>query len=140
MSETKTGTLSATQPALTTQQVVELTKKLNYGTWRFQKTWNPLHIADAEGCYFTDGAGKRYLDFSSQLMCVNIGHKNRAVIESIAEQARKLAYVAPGFTTDVRAELSQLLLEVLPAGLDKFFFNPSGTESNEAAMKIARLF
>jgi taurine--2-oxoglutarate transaminase len=125
---------------LSSADVVASTKKLNYGTWRFQKTWSPLHIVDAEGCYFTDGAGKRYLDFSSQLICVNIGHKNRAVIESIAEQARKLAYVAPGYTTDVRAELSQLLLEVLPQGLDKFFFNPSGTESNEAAIKIARLF
>jgi taurine--2-oxoglutarate transaminase len=125
---------------LSSADVVAATKKLNYGTWRYQKSWSPLHIVDAEGCYFTDAAGKRYLDFSSQLMCVNIGHKNRAVIESIEEQARKLAYVAPGFTTDVRAELSQLLLEVLPKGLDKFFFNPSGTESNEAAMKIARLF
>jgi taurine--2-oxoglutarate transaminase len=125
---------------LSSADVVASTKKLNYGTWRYQKTWSPLHIVDAEGCYFTDGAGKRYLDFSSQLMCVNIGHKNRAVIAAIEEQARTLAYVAPGFTTDVRAELSRLLLEVLPAGLDKFFFNPSGTESNEAAMKIARLF
>jgi len=125
---------------LSSADVVASTKKLNYGTWRYQKTWSPLHIVDAEGCYFTDGAGKRYLDFSSQLMCVNIGHKNRAVIAAIEEQARTLAYVAPGFTTDVRAQLSRLLLEVLPAGLDKFFFNPSGTESNEAAMKIARLF
>src|SRR5580658_928015 len=131
---------TVTDITMTSQEVSDWTKKLNYGTWRYQKSWSPLHIVDAEGCYFTDGAGKRYLDFSSQLMCVNIGHKNRAVIESIAEQARKLAYVAPGYTTDVRAELSQLLLEVLPQGLDKFFFNPSGTESNEAAMKIARLF
>jgi len=66
---------------------VELTKKLNYGTWRFQKTWNPMHLADAEGCYITDGAGKRYLDLSAQLMCVNLGHKNPAVIAAIAEQA-----------------------------------------------------
>src|SRR6202050_2557132 len=110
MSETKTGTLSATQPALTPQQVVELTKKLNYGTWRFQKTWSPLHMADAEGCYFTDGAGKRYLDLSSQLMCVNLGHKNPAVIAAIAEQAQELAYASPAYATEARAELSQLLL------------------------------
>ena len=140
MSETKTGTLSATQPALTTQQVVELTKKLNYGTWRFQKTWNPLHIADAEGCYFTDGAGKRYLDLSSQLMCVNLGHKNPAVIAAIAEQAQELAYASPAYATEARAELSQLLLDVLPDGLTKFFFTTSGTEANEAAFKIARMY
>src|SRR6266568_9617052 len=113
--------VSAAQ-ALTSAEVVATTKKLNYGTWRFQKSWNPMHVADAEGCYIIDGSGKRYLDLSSQLMCVNLGHKNPAVIEAIAEQARRLPYAAPGFATDARAELSQLLLEVLPAGLTKFFF------------------
>ena len=73
-------------------------------------------------------------------MCVNIGHKNKAVIKSIAEQAEKLCYVAPGYTTDVRAELSKLLLEVLPKGLEKFYFSTSGTEANEAAIKIARMY
>src|ERR1700744_4366697 len=115
-------TISAPQGTLTTQQVVELTKKFNYGTWRFQKTWNPMHIADAEGCYFTDGAGKRYLDLSSQLMCVNIGHKNPAAIASIAEKAEALAYASPAYATEARAELSQLLLDGLPEGLTKVFF------------------
>ncbi len=126
--------------SLSSQEISELTRKLNYGTWRFQKGWTPLHVADAEGCYFIDGNGKRYLDFSSQLMCVNLGHKNPAVIRAIEEQARSLPYVAPGYATDVRVELSQLLLEVLPAGLEKFFFATSGTEANEAAFKIARMF
>src|SRR5579871_6573712 len=125
--------------SLTSAQVVESTKKLNYGTWRFQKSWNPLHVVDAEGCYFIDSSGKRYLDFSSQLMCVNLGHKNRAVIQAIEDQARTLPYIAPGYATTVRAELSRLLLDVLPAGLVKFFFTTSGTEANEAAMKIARM-
>jgi len=129
-----------TTTTLSSQEISEWTRKLNYGTWRFQKGWAPLHIADAEGCYFIDGNGKRYLDFSSQLMCVNLGHKNRAVIEAIAAQARALPYIAPAYATDVRVELSQLLLEVLPAGLEKFFFTTSGTEANEAAIKIARLF
>jgi taurine--2-oxoglutarate transaminase len=129
-----------TTTTLSSQEISELTRKLNYGTWRFQKGWSPLHVADAEGCYFIDGNGKRYLDFSAQLMCVNLGHKNRAVIEAIAAQARALPYIAPGYATDVRVELSQLLLEVLPAGLEKFFFTTSGTEANEAAFKIARMF
>jgi taurine--2-oxoglutarate transaminase len=98
-----------------------------------------LHIVDAEGCYFTDSSGRRYLDFSSQLMCVTLGHKNPAVIAAIEEQARKLPYIAPGFATDVRARLSLKLLEVLPVGLEKFFFTTSGTEANEAAIKIARM-
>src|SRR6201996_6037599 len=126
--------------SLSSQQVSELTRKLNYGTWRFQKGWTPLHVADAEGCFFIDAAGKRYLDFSAQLMCVNLGHKNPAVISAIEAQARALPYIAPGYATDVRVELSQLLLDVLPKGLEKFFFTTSGTEANEAAFKIARLF
>src|SRR6202451_618664 len=127
-------------PALTSEQISKITRQTNYGTWRFQKTWKPLHIADAEGCWFTDGAGKRYLDLSSQLMCVNLGHKNPRVIESIAEQARELCYVTPGYATDARARLSTKLLEVLPEGLNKFFFTTSGTEANEAAFKIARMY
>jgi taurine--2-oxoglutarate transaminase len=125
---------------LTSEDITEITRQTNYGTWRFQKGWKPLHVADAEGCWLTDGAGKRYLDFSSQLMCVNLGHKNPRVIESIAEQARELAYVGPGYATAARARLSQKLSEVLPDGLTKFFFATSGTEANEAAFKIARMY
>jgi taurine--2-oxoglutarate transaminase len=125
---------------LTSEEIAKITRETNYGTWRFQRSWKPMHIADAEGCWMIDGAGKRYLDFSSQLMCVNLGHKNPAVVEAIAQQARELAYVAPGYATRARAHLSEKLLEVLPAGLNKFFFTPSGTEGNEAAFKIARMY
>ena len=128
------------QNALTSQQISDITRQTNFGTWRFQKGWKPLHIVDAEGCWITDSSGKRYLDFSSQLMCVNLGHKNTRVIEAIAEQARELAYVTPGYATGARARLSAKLLEVLPEGLNKFFFATSGTEANEAAFKIARMY
>jgi taurine--2-oxoglutarate transaminase len=125
---------------VTSDEIVEITAKNTYGTWRFQKNWKPMHITDAEGCYFYDAAGKKYLDFSAQLMCVSLGHKNQAVIKSIQEQAAKLPFAAPGFATDARAELSKLLLEVLPKGLEKFYFSTSGTEANEAAIKIARMY
>jgi len=124
---------------MTSQEVVELTAKNTFGTWRFQKGWKPLHIVDAEGCFFIDSSGKRYLDFSSQLMCTTLGHKNQAVIKAIQNQAASLPYIAPGFATTARAELTKLLLEVLPKGLEKFFFTTSGTEANEAAFKIARM-
>ncbi len=134
--------MSETSPSntLTSEQISTITRQTNYGTWRFQKGWKPLHVTDAEGCWFTDGAGRRYLDFSSQLMCVNLGHKNARVVEAIAEQARELAYVTPGYATAARARLSEKLLEVLPEGINKFFFATSGTEANEAAFKIARMF
>ncbi|HEY2470264.1 MAG TPA: aminotransferase class III-fold pyridoxal phosphate-dependent enzyme [Terracidiphilus sp.] len=129
-----------TRPELSAEEISKLTRETNYGTWRFQKSWKPLTITDADGCWMTDGAGKRYLDFSSQLMCVNLGHKNAAVVEAIGRQARELAYVAPGYATEARARLSAKLLEVLPSGLEKFFFATSGTEANEAAFKIARMY
>ena len=126
--------------ALTSEEISAITRQTNYGTWRYQKTWKPLHVVSADGCWFTDGAGKRYLDMSSQLMCVNLGHNNPRVIEAIAEQARELPYIMPGYATNARAVLSRKLLEVLPAGLTKFFFTTSGTEANEAAFKIARMY
>jgi len=125
---------------LRTDEALDIIVKHTYGTWRFQRGWKPLHVVDAEGCYFFDSSGKKYLDFSSQLMCSNLGHKNKAVIDAIIEQAKKLPYIAPGYAVEVRAELSKLLLQVLPKGLEKFFFTTSGTEANEAAIKIARLY
>src|ERR1700744_2188477 len=105
---------------LTAEEISAITRQTNYGTWRFQKGWKPLPVMDAEGCWFTDGAGTKYLDFSSQLMCVNLGHKNPRVVESIGEQARELAFVGPAYATRARARLSAKLLEVLPEVLDKF--------------------
>src|SRR5215470_14881221 len=122
-----------------TSDVSQITARHTYGTWRSQRGWAPLHVTRAEGCYFWDHAGKRYLDLSGQLMCSNLGHQNAAVVEAICKQARELAFVAPGFTTEVRAQLAVKLLEVMPRGLDKFFFCTSGTEANEAAVKMARL-
>ncbi len=130
----------STSEKLSSSQVSELTAHLTYGTWRRQKGWMPLHVVDAEGCYFVDAGGKKYLDFSAQLMCVTLGHKNRAVIEAIQQQAEKLAFIGPGYATQVRAELAELLTEVLPQGLTKYFFATSGTEANEAAFKIARMY
>jgi taurine---2-oxoglutarate transaminase len=118
----------------------ELSARHTYGTWRRQKGFNPLHVVSAEGCFFTDSSGKKYLDLSSQLMCSNLGHGNRAVIDAIKAQAEELAFVAPGYTTTARADLTRELLDVLPRGLTKFFFTTSGTEANEAAIKIARMY
>jgi len=120
--------------------VVKLTRQYTYGTWRAQKGWIPLEIVSAEGCYFTDASGQRFPDFSSQLICSNLGHQNKAMIDAICEQARKLPYAAPAFATEARAKLTELLLQVMPKGLEKFFYGTSGTEANEAGFKIARQF
>jgi len=110
-----------------------------YGTWRKQELWkSPLLVEDAEGVFFFDRDGKRYFDLSSQLMCSNLGHKNKAVLEAIIKQAERLPYIAPGFTTRASAAAVEALQSVMPESLQKFFFSTSGTESNEAALKIVR--
>ncbi len=111
-----------------------------YWTWKKQKGFTPLKIVGAEGCYFYDSNGKRYFDMSSQLMCSNLGHQNKAVIEAIKKQAEKLMYIAPEFGCDIKDEAVRALLEVMPEPLDQFFFSTSGTEANEAAIKIARTY
>ncbi len=112
-----------------------------YGSWRAQKTWKtPVFVTDAEGVYFYDREGKRYLDFSSQLMCSNLGHKNKALIEAIKKQVEKLPYVAPAFVCEVKATATKALLNVMPEGLNVFFYSTSGTEANEAAVKIVRAY
>ena len=133
-------TVTSPETTLTSQEVVAWTKKLNYGTWKYQKSWNPLHVVDAEGCYFTDANGKRYLDFSAQLMCCNLGHKNQAVIQAIEEQARKLAYIMPGYATDTPGGIEPPSARGIAGGVEQVFFTTSGTEANEAAFKIARMY
>jgi len=110
-----------------------------FGTWNWQKAWkSPMLVSDAEGIYFYDAAGKPYIDFSSQLMCSNLGHKNKAIIEAIVRQTEKLPYVAPGFVTESAIEAVEALRSIMPDGLAKFFFSTSGTEANDGALIMVR--
>ncbi len=121
------------------EQKVRALTDHTFGTWSRQSAWaTPKMITDAEGVYLYDDAGKRYLDFSSQLMCSNLGHKNKVIIEAIVRQAEKLPYLAPGFANEAAMAAVEALGGVMPAGIDKCFFSTSGTEANEAALKIVR--
>ncbi|MCI4365446.1 MAG: aminotransferase class III-fold pyridoxal phosphate-dependent enzyme [Thermoplasmata archaeon] len=126
-------------PPVDGEAIRKVVRETNYVTWRRQGGWNPLVVTRAEGSTFWDDRGNPYLDLSSQLMATNLGHSNPKVIAAIAAQASRLAYAAPGFATEARAQLSSALLDVLPSGLSRFFFSTSGTEANEAALKIARV-
>jgi len=119
-------------------EIRKVVRETNYVTWRRQGGWEPLVVTRAEGSRFWDAAGKEYLDFSSQLVATNLGHGNARVAEAIAAQAKSVAYAAPSFATEARARASLALIEVLPKGVDRLFFGTSGTEANEAALKIAR--
>jgi taurine--2-oxoglutarate transaminase len=125
---------------LTTKEIVDLSKEYTFFSWSVQGQVNPIPVERAEGIYFWDTDGKRYIDFSSQLMNTNIGHQHPKVVKAIKDQADKLCFVHPGSTTDVRALLGKKLSEVTPGDLKKTFFALGGSEANENAIKIARFY
>lgn len=110
-----------------------------YAGWQVHGSWDPIQVVRAEGVRFWDDAGKEYLDFASQQVAMNLGFGNGAVLRAMARQSGELPYVNPAMTSRVRGEVSDLLRQVLPPGLTRFFFSTSGTEANEAATRIARL-
>jgi taurine--2-oxoglutarate transaminase len=124
---------------LTTDEILRLNREYTFFSWSAQSKINPIVIDRAEGVYFWDPDGKRYIDFNSQLMSINIGHGNKRVADAIAEQAHKLAFAAPQFATEVRGRLGQLLAEVTPGDLNRFFFTLGGAEANENALRMARM-
>jgi len=125
---------------LSSQEVVELSREYTFFSWSVQGQVNPIPVERAEGIFFWDMEGKRYYDFSSQLMNTNIGHQHPKVVKAIQEQAAKLCFVHPGNTTEVRARLGKKLAEVTPGNLKKTFFALGGAEANENAIKLARFY
>jgi taurine---2-oxoglutarate transaminase len=127
-------------PKMTGEEMVALVKKHTLFEWSAQSKVDPLPVAKAKGIYFWTPEGKRFIDFNSQLMSVNIGHGDPRVIEAIHQQASTLAYANPFMATEPRARLGAKLAEITPGDIDTFFFTNGGAEANENAIKIARLF
>jgi len=125
---------------LTSKEMINLSKEYTFFSWSVQGQVNPIPVTRAEGVYFWDADGKRYLDFSSQLMNTNIGHQHPKVVKAIQDQAAEVCFVHPGNTTEVRALLGKKLAEVTPGNLKKTFFALGGSEANENAIKIARFY
>jgi taurine--2-oxoglutarate transaminase len=122
------------------QEILQLNREYTLFSWATQGKLNPIAIDRAEGIYLWDTDGRRYMDFSSQLMNVNIGHGHPAVVQAIKDQAERLPYIAPSFATQVRGELGRNLAQITPGDLQKAFFTLGGAEANEHAMKIARIY
>lgn len=125
---------------LTTHEIVQMSKEYTFFSWSVQGQVNPIPVEKAEGIYFWDTDGKRYIDFSSQLMNTNIGHQHPKVVKAIQDQAAQICFVHPGNTTEVRARLGKKLAEVTPGSLKKTFFALGGAEANENAIKLARFY
>ncbi len=121
-------------------KVMEQGKKYNLYSWSAQKNLAPANIVDAKGIYFWDETGKKYYDMSSQLVNVNLGHKNQAVIDAIKAQADKLPFIAPSFSCDVRSQAAEMVVEASGLKGAKVFFVNAGAESNENAIKMAKMY
>lgn len=132
-------TITENNPTMSAAEIVDLTRRHTMFSWSAQGAVNPIPMVRGEGIYFWDADGKRYVDMNSQLMCVNIGHGNRRVIEAIKRQADELAYAGPGMATPVRARFGKMLSELTPGTLNHFFFTLGGAEANENAIRVARV-
>lgn len=126
--------------ALSAQEIVDLNRQYTLFEWSRQDSVAPLPVQRAEGVYFWDADGQRYLDFNSMLMCVNIGHGNRHVIQAMKAQLDQFSYVSPFMATEVRGRLGLMLTELAPGDLGRPFFTNGGAEANENAIKAARFF
>ncbi|HEU5243999.1 MAG TPA: aminotransferase class III-fold pyridoxal phosphate-dependent enzyme, partial [Gaiellaceae bacterium] len=105
-------------------------------SWSVQDALDPIPVAGAEGRYFWDYEGNRYLDFASQLVNVSIGHQHPKLVAAIKEQAEKLCTIGPPMATEPRSTLARLLAEVTPGDLSMAFFTNGGAEANENAIKL----
>jgi taurine---2-oxoglutarate transaminase len=110
-----------------------------FHSWSAQGLIEPLPIASAEGAYFTDYDGNRFLDFSSQLVNVNIGYQHPKLVAAIQEYAGRMTTIQPAFANDARSEAARLICEVAPGDLDRIFFTNGGAEATENALRLAKL-
>ncbi|ATB29913.1 hypothetical protein MEBOL_003368 [Melittangium boletus DSM 14713] len=109
-----------------------------FHSWSAQATLEPVVVVGARGSRFWDENGKTWLDFSSQLVNVNVGHQHPKLIDAIKEQADKLCTVAPYHANEATSEAARLIAEVAPGDLNKVFFTNGGAEAIENAIRMAR--
>lgn len=125
---------------MTGEEIKDTQKKYNLQSWSKQRNINPTPVAKAEGIYFWDYDGNRYTDMSSQLVNLNIGFANKEVNEAIKEQVDNYCFVGPSYGSEPRAKLAKKIIDLMPDNMGKVFFTNAGAESNENAIKMARMF
>ncbi|MBA2250266.1 MAG: aminotransferase class III-fold pyridoxal phosphate-dependent enzyme [Chitinophagaceae bacterium] len=122
-----------------TEEIIQNNQDYTLFSWSKQKGTNPIAVKYGEGVYLYDYEGKKYIDFSSGLMNVNIGHGDQRVTQAVIKQMQQISYVTPSCITKTRGELGKKLAEICPGDLNKAFFTLSGADSIENAIKLARL-
>jgi taurine--2-oxoglutarate transaminase len=126
------------EPVSTNAEVAAGDRAHVFHSWSAQQLIAPMPLAGGSGCEFWDHEGNRWLDFSSQLVNLNLGHQHPKVVAAIVEQAQRLCTVAPTFANQTRNEAARLITQHTPAGLDRVFFTNGGAEANENALRMAR--
>ncbi len=126
--------------SMDTKDLVAFEQQHLIKSWSVQGGWNPNLLTKAEGCWLFDAEGNKFLDFSSQLICSNLGHGHPKITQAIGNQATKIGFVQSAFATEPVARAAQLIAQITPGDLTKVFLSSSGCEANEAAIKTARFF
>ena len=135
-----------TEPAAAAEALLEAGRRTYdldrahvFHSWSAQALLKPMVVTRAQGVHMWDHEGNRYLDFSSQLVNVNIGHQHPKVVAAIQEQAGVLATIAPQHANDKRSEAAHLIAELAPGDLNRVFFTNGGADAIENAVRMARL-
>jgi taurine--2-oxoglutarate transaminase len=121
------------------EEIVRLNRQYTLFSWSVQAAVDPIALAGGQGAHFWDADGKDYLDFSSQLINLNTGHQHPKVVQAIQEQAARFCFAQPGYATEPRGRLGEMLAQVTPGNRSKSFFCLGGAEANENAIKLARM-
>jgi len=136
----KINKVSETKTISESLEIIQNNQDYTLFSWSKQKGSNPIAVKHADGVYLYDYDGKRYLDFSSGLMNVNIGHGDQRITNAVVKQMQEVSYVTPSCVTKVRGELGKKLAEICPGDLNKAFFTLCGATSIENGIKLARLY
>src|SRR5688572_10764751 len=132
--------MSQTKTISASQDIIQNNQDHTIFSWSKQKGTNPIAVKYAEGVCLYDYDGKRYIDFSSGLMNVNIGHGNQRITDAVVKQMQEVSYVTPSCVTKARGELGKKLAEICPGDLNKAFFTLCGASSIDNAIKLTRLY
>ncbi|QKW13926.1 aminotransferase class III-fold pyridoxal phosphate-dependent enzyme [Verrucosispora sp. NA02020] len=122
----------------TSERLKETDKEYVIHSWSVQGKLDPIPVAGGSGSWFWDYDGRRYLDFQSQLVNLNLGHQHPRLVEAIRAQAEQLCYIGPGFAERSRAELAEMMAGITPGDLKMSFFTTGGAAANENAVRLAR--
>jgi len=131
--------MSQTKTVSESQEIIRDNLDYTLFSWSKQKGISPIAVKYGEGVYLYDYDGKRYIDFSSGLMNVNIGHGNQRVTEAVMKQMQEVSYVTPSCVTKARGELGKKVASLAPKGLNRTLFTIGGAEAIDNAVKLARM-